>query len=115
MKRSLREVLAESHVAAVTIAVFLFWSADSVVQALWTPVSKVAVYLFTAVAIFDIPYFSYPLNGGDRSSLILATLYLLFAAFNFAAAWILSRWAYGVGPLRSLGQYRTKLPRRNNV
>jgi hypothetical protein len=115
VKRSLREVLADSHIAAVTIAVLLLWAVNSGFQALWIPLSKITAYLFTAVAIFDIPYFSYPLNVGDRSNLILATLYLLSAAFHFAAAWILSRWVYGLSPLASLSQYRASLTRRTNV
>jgi hypothetical protein len=77
--------------------------------------SQVAVYLFTAAAIHDIPYFSYPLNMGQRSTLIIAASYFLITTFTFTAAWILSRSVYGLSPLRSLGQYRAKLARRNNV
>ena len=58
MNRSLRQVLADSHIAAATIAVLLLWSIDGAFRALWIPVSRAVEFLFTAVAIFDIPYFS---------------------------------------------------------
>ena len=58
MKRSLRQILDDSHIAAVTIAVLLLWSLDGAFQALWIPVSRAVGFLLTAVAILDIPYFS---------------------------------------------------------
>ena len=115
VKRSLREALAESHVAAITIAALLLWAVDSLFHALWAPLPGVVVYLFTAIAIRDIPYFSYPLGAGERSTLILTTSYFLTTTVSLAAAWILSRWIYGLSPLRSLGQYRPRLSRRSNV
>jgi hypothetical protein len=115
VKRSLREALAESHVAAITIAALLLWAVDSLFHALWAPLPGVVVYLFTAIAIRDIPYFSYPLGAGERSTLILTTSYFLTTTVSLAAAWILSRWIYGLSPLRSLCQYRPRLSRRSNV
>jgi hypothetical protein len=97
------------------IAALLLWTVDSGFQALWIALSQVAVYLFTAAAIRDMPYFSYPLNMGQRSTLILAASYFSTTTFSFAAAWILSRWVYELSPLRSLGQYRARIPRRDNV
>jgi hypothetical protein len=102
MKRSLRQVLADSHVAAVTIAVLLLWSLDAAFRALWLPVSHVLGFLFTAVAILDIPYFSPTLTVTDRVMLVTASAYLYGAVVSFSAAWVLSRWVYGIGPFRSL-------------
>jgi hypothetical protein len=105
MKRSLRQVLVDSHIAAVTIAVLLLWTIDGAFRALWGPVSRVVGFLFTAVAILDIPYFSPTLTLADRFMLITASVYLYTAAVTFSAAWLLSRWVYGVGPVRSLTRY----------
>jgi hypothetical protein len=106
MKRSLRQILADSHIAAVTIAVLLLWSLDGAFHALWESVSRVLSFLGTAVAIFDIPYFAPTLTFEDRVSLVTASAYLYEAMVSFSAAWILSRWVYGVGPVRSLNRYR---------
>src|SRR5712691_1302616 len=115
VKPSPRKILAESHISAVAIAVLLFWSLESAFRALWGPVSRAAGFLFTAVAILDIPYFSHTLTLEDRSMLIITFLYLLSALIKLAAAWLLSRWVYGAGPLCSLSKYRMRLARRNHV
>lgn len=113
MKRSLREVLADSQVAAVAIAVFLLCGFDFAFRSLWEPVYRLGVFLFTAVAIRDIPYHSLTLTFVDRLNLI-ATLYLLYAAIVcFAAAWAFSWWVYGKGPFRSLIVSSRKLMGRN--
>ena len=115
MQTSLRESLAESHVSAVTIAVLLIWSLDSGFQALWGPLSRAVRFLFTAVAILDIPYFSTSFNGEDRILLNSTLLYLFHFLITLAAAWLLSRWVYGEGPLRSLGTYGNRLIRSKHV
>ena len=115
MRPSLRESLAESHVSAIAIAVLLIWSLDAGFRALWGPLSRVASFLFTAVAILDIPYFSFSFNGYDRILLTTAFLYLFHSLIALAAAWLVSRWVYGVGPLRSLSAYRNGLTRGNHV
>ena len=115
MKPSLREILADSHIPAVAIAVLLVWSLDSVFRALWDPVSRAATFLFTAVAILDVPYYSHTLTGADRLALITTFAYLFSAFINLAAAWLLSHWAYGVGPIKSLSKYRISLSGGNHV
>ncbi|MBI3406202.1 MAG: hypothetical protein HY046_12185 [Acidobacteria bacterium] len=113
MRPSLRETLADSHISAVAIAVLLALSINYGVRGLLIPIGDAAVFLFTAVAILDIPYFT--LTGAD-GLVLTATLTFLFNAFVcFAAAWLLSRWSYGKGPLRSLNKYRTILARRSRV
>ncbi len=116
VRPSLRKVLADSHVSAVAVAVLLFWSLDSAFWALWGPLYRAASFLFTAVAILDIPYFSRTLTFADRSMLFVTFLYLFYSFAYLAAAGLLSRWVYGTGPFRSLSKYyRTGLPRRNHV
>jgi hypothetical protein len=56
MKTSLRQILADSHVSAVAIAVLLIWLIDSVFEALWGPILNAASFLFTAVAVLGLPY-----------------------------------------------------------
>lgn len=113
MKPSVREVLATSHVGAVAVAVLLVWSLDNAFRALWIPLYNVGVFLVTAVAILGIPDFYSRLP--NKYELVITGAYLYGAIVTFAAAWILARWVYGVGPLRCLGSYRTKLTRRTNV
>ncbi|MGB7283529.1 MAG: hypothetical protein WBE13_14785 [Candidatus Acidiferrum sp.] len=115
MKTSLREFLADSHISAVAIAVLLLWSLELAAKALWGALSVAASFLFTAVAILDIPYFSPTLTRVDRLMWIATGFYLFNASMSLAAAWLLSRWVYGVGPLRSLSKYRANLARRNHV
>lgn len=104
---SLREVLAESHVAGIAIAVLLLWSLDFGFRALWGPLSSIGIYLLTAMAIFDIPYFTFTVI--DRFMLITSMVYAFSSLISLAAAWCLCLWVYGVGPLRSLGTYRARL------
>jgi len=43
--------------------------------------------------------------------LILSLVYLYSCLVSFAAAWVLSRWIYGMGPLAALISLRRKLIR----
>jgi hypothetical protein len=113
MKHRLRQTLADSHVAAVTIAVLMLCSLDGAFRALWEPVSRVLGFLFTAVAILDIPYFSRSLTLADRSMLIMASTYAYSAVASFLAACLVSRWVYGVGPIRVLAGYCSLVEREH--
>jgi hypothetical protein len=115
VKSSLRQTLADSHVSAIAVAVLLFWSLDSAFWALWGPVSRAVGFLLMAVAILDIPYFSRTLTIADRFTLFITFSSLFNSLVYLTAAGLLSRWAYGMGPLRSLSKYRTKLARSNHV
>lgn len=115
MRPSLREILADTHIAAVAIAVLLLWTLDGTFRALWGPLSSVAGFLFTSVAILDIPYFSPVLSRADRLLVFTTLMYLSSAVISFSTAWLLSRWVFGVAPLRSLSAYRAKLTRRSHV
>jgi hypothetical protein len=115
VEHSLRKILADSHISAVAIVVLLVWSLDWAFWALWVPLGRTTSFLFTAVAILDIPYFPRTLTFADRTMLITTISYLLSAFMNLSAAWLLSHWVYGVGPFRSLSEYRPRLVRRNHV
>jgi hypothetical protein len=115
VKPSLRKILADSHISAVAIAVLVLWSLDSAFWALWGPLSRAVSFLFTALAVLDIPFFSRTLTITDRVTLFITFLYFFNSFVYLAAAGLLSRWVYGMGPLRSLGKYRTRLARRTHV
>ncbi|MGA3162271.1 MAG: hypothetical protein ABSC77_13775 [Terracidiphilus sp.] len=122
MQTSLRKILIDSQVAAVAIAVLIFSSALEAVFALWEPVNQVlsslitvVAYLITAAAIRDIPSFTATRSYATSSMLPITFVILLLALANLAAAWLLSRWVYGVGPLRSLGNLRNKLLRKKHA
>jgi hypothetical protein len=105
------QVLRESHIPAIAIALFLMWSLDWSFRALWRLFVPATDFLIAAVAILGLPYIS-----PSRSPIIWVFVALGFfnAFMNLAAAWILSRWVYGVGPLRVLSGYRSRMPRRIN-
>ena len=115
MKPSFCKALAASHVAAVTIAVLLLWSLDAAFRALWPPLSRVIDFVLTGIAILDIPYLSPGLTVTDRSMLMIASGYLYEAVISFFGAWLLSRWAYGVGPFSTLAGCGREVIRRSNV
>ncbi len=111
MRSSLREVLAESHIAAVAIAVLLFWTFEASLEVLGPPMFRVLEFLITALAIWDVPYGSF---GFTDVNMILTGSYLYGAIVSLFAAWLLSRWVFGVGPLRSLAAYRSRVRPQND-
>lgn len=111
----LRKVLADSHVASVAIAVLLFWSLDSAFWALRSPLFRGFDFIITALAIRDIPYFSWTSTTADELTTFIPLAFLFESLACFAAAALLSRWVYGVGPFRSLREYRQRLARRINA
>lgn len=101
-RRGLTQALADSNVSAVAIALLLLWSLDATFRGLWDPAYRVGTFVLTAIAIWDIPYHSPTLSAIDRLTLI-STFYFLYSAIAcLSAAWLVARWVYGMGPLRSL-------------
>lgn len=115
VRTSLRQVLVDSHISAVAIAVLLLWALSSASRVLWEPLSRVADFLLTGVAIGGVPYIPSKLDSADRLMLFTTLTYFFTALIGFGAAWLLSHWVYRVGPFRSLSKYRTQLVRRNRV
>lgn len=115
MKTSLRQILADSHVSAVAIAVLLIWSFDSVFEALWGPILNAAGFLFNVVAILGLPYIPPTFGFSQRFVLLSIGIFLFNALSCLAAAWLLSRWVYGTGPFGSLKSYRERLVRRSHA
>lgn len=125
MERSLREILADSHIAAVAIMVLLIWILHEGFQAsvhavplffvLYSLVKAAAYFLATAVAIRGMPASSHEMNyiGWFEMPFLFESLFTAIA--YVCGAWLLSRWVYGVGPLRGLREHRTRLARRNHA
>jgi hypothetical protein len=115
MKLSFRQTLADSHVSAVAIAMLLFRSFEWICEGLWEPFSRLLKFLVTAVAILDIPFISPTPNLSDRHMFINSCFFFFYAISSVAAAWLLSRWVYGEGPIRTLSKYRGRLARSSHV
>lgn len=114
VKHSFRHTLAESHIAAIAIAVLLVAAIQELGAFLFgAPFENVVLFLVEAISTFDFTsgYQSLDIARGFRTSfpLLLAALACLGAAF------LLSRWVYGVGLFRSLRRYRTESVWRNHV
>lgn len=103
---SLRQILTDSHVSAIAIAVLLFGSLDSAFWALWHPFS---------LMILDIRHFFTTRTIIDPFTFFITFSYLFDAFIYLLAAELLSRWTYGMGPFRSLSYYRTRLARSKHV
>jgi hypothetical protein len=106
VKPSLRATLVESHVAAVAISIFLLWSLDWAFSALWAVLVPTAEFVLTAIAIRGVPYWS---GAENWVALLETSSYLSGAIASWSAAWLLSRWAFGVSPLKCLRIYRSRI------
>jgi hypothetical protein len=111
MPASLRKTLVESHVAAVTVAVLLFASLEGIYIAAGHLLSFLLLFIqiYQSHQVFDVFGVT-----EDRDPMMLSVTLscLIGAAAALLCAWLVSRWTYGVGPLRCLGSYRDKITRK---
>ena len=114
-KTSLRKALVDSHVAAMTVAMLFVMSTGNLVVALRGPALAIGEFLGTAALILDVPNIPHALDPVTRVTLIVSALYLIKALLMFSAAWILSRWAYGFGPVRCLRSCGDIIRRNSHV
>jgi hypothetical protein len=110
----LRKTLSDSHIAAVTISLLLFFSLKSFLQALPHPLFAIFGFVVMAMATFNGPHISHSLDFVDKMMLLDTALFLYNALTCFIAAWLVSRWIYQVTPLRVLSAYWSKLSRRKD-
>ena len=115
MNSRLRQALADSHVAAIAVAVLLMWAFDAFCRGLWGPLYRLFGFVLTGIAIWNIPYIPSTPTFADRLMLLAAADYLYGGFVCILGALLLSRWVYGVGPLRSLEACRSELIRRINA
>ena len=115
MKPSLRQLLADSHVAAIAIAVLLVASASWAFPILWNPASKGIGewYEYARADYTDAAFFFRYI--GFRTLWQSISFFLSGAIAHFAAAWILSHLVFGVGPFRALIAHRKKLMRNRDA
>ncbi len=111
MFASLRKTLLGSHVAAVMIATLLLASCAAFYLAANRVVCH-AVFFFQLIADHHLSTALWKLEYEDPDTLFTTLTCLFNGAAMVLAAWIVSRWVYGVGPLRCLGSYREKLTRK---
>jgi len=105
---SLRKVLADSHVAAIAIAMLLVSAVDHTFRALWSPISELIKSEIGYVSPLAFPY--------AKPILILTTSsYISAAVTALSIAWILSHWVFGTGPIQILTRYRDTIARRNDA
>jgi hypothetical protein len=107
--------LADSHVAAIAIVLLLLWPIEPLFRTLWQPLYGLGTFLAMAVAIRGVPSGSLLANTYDRLMFGAACIVLFEASIAVTAAWLLSRWVYGEGPLPSLSKYRGRLPWRHHA
>jgi hypothetical protein len=100
--------LAESHIAAVTIAFLLLGAMVSTVNGIWSLLLPTVNFLSYVVVTLDIPSLSDAISYSNRVDIALKILYLFYALMGLGAASLLSQWVYGVGPIRCLTQYRDR-------
>lgn len=115
MKPTIREILVESRVPAVAVAVLLVWSLNAMIEALQDPVLNAMGYLFTSIANVGIPYSPWGFRLWERILTDRTLEYFYYAIIELMAAWLLSKWAYGTGPFRSLNAYWIRLNMRNRA
>jgi hypothetical protein len=115
MKPSLRSALADSHVAAATIAILILSMFNLGFQALRLPLYRISYSLVTDILILELPDFPIGLSRMDRLYLGSALIGIIGALTCFVMAWIFSYWVYRIGPLQSLNAYRKKLARSNHA
>jgi hypothetical protein len=111
VKPSLRTVLADSHVAAVAIAVLLLWSLEAGAEAFSQQFTRATYLVTNALAALKIEHLTYTI----RIDWLITTLNLCYAGVTLALAWFLSRWAYGAGPLCVFRCYYVRLSGRGRA
>ena len=116
MKPTLRIVLADSHVAAVAIAMLVFFSIAWFCQLVWLPFSRVPNFLSDAYPYFlDVQWVQYAYSRDLRSTFGLQPFYVFLgsAIIEFTAAWVLSLWVYGTWPFEALIACHARLRRKD--
>jgi hypothetical protein len=106
-------------VAAVAIVFLLFWSIESGLTALYWLLSIPFMNFWGAFgsSVFDISDIFYALEAFVTSLAKMLTngvvlRFLLNSIVCLIGAWFLSRWVYGLNPVRSLSTYRARVKRR---
>ena len=115
--KMLRKVLAESGVGAVAIAVLLFWSLEAAAKFISQGGAGVllrfGLFIATAVAIAGMPFIPDRLDVPSRVLLFTIGWQLMMAVGCYAAAYVLSKSVFEIGPAEYLRTLRNRLRSRN--
>jgi hypothetical protein len=119
VRRNLGEIITDSHISAVAIAVLLVWFITYGWLALSYLLVMAGEFFFSLVSDVSTWWRDglMPSSGDmlfDRVLFARALEYLFRTLVVFGAAWIVSRCVYGAGPLRSLSQH-LRVARRDHV
>lgn len=116
MKHSLRHTLADSHIAAIAIAVLFLFALRESGALLSHLLSDLVDSVAEAIAASDLA----ALRGAYQLltvpimlSVSLIVVFMVLA--SVVAACLLSYWVYGAGPFRGLRRYYTESARRKNA
>jgi hypothetical protein len=85
------------------------------IKVLAPPLAHTFAFVFTAIAIRDVPFYSFAPSGKDHFELVAMLANLIACITAAASAWVLSRWTHNVGPIRSLNQWVNTLRRSIHV
>jgi hypothetical protein len=121
LRPTFRQVLADSHIAAVASAVLLVWSTESGFKVLLNLLALAFEFADSVVTMGatwwhgGIISFGSPDMFFDRSLFVITLNYLFWTVSSLGAAWIVSRRVYSVGPFHILTTYGVRVARRDNV
>jgi ABC-type phosphate/phosphonate transport system permease subunit len=117
MKLTVRQVLGHSHIAAIAIAVLILWAIKLALYPLIFLLFGVGDEFILSLRNFFSPHYvpfdwREPLNFLYVAWLRASVGSILNAVLYVAVAFLLARWVYGHGPLRSLRKCGEKLAGR---
>ena len=107
----LRKAFADSHIAAITVAILLFELIGAAFVVVLPAVSHILYGVVRNVEMRHDPFFHPPLDTAPDYALLESQLLglVLFVCFSLLAAWALCQWAFEAGPFSSLARLRNCL------
>lgn len=111
MRGKLQDVLRESHVGAITIAVLLFLACDALqmpVRFLWAAVWPMVYPLIVSHYQLNVVWSVLAASGIAWFVLPNALSAFISTIAGLLAAWLMARWVYGTGVLKALADERAR-------
>jgi len=112
MSGKLQDVMRESHVGAITIAVLLFLACDALqmaVRFLWAMFFPLVYPLLVSHFQLNVPLSALSASGIAVFAFSNVLSAFLSAGAGVLAAWLVARWVYGTGILEALADERARL------
>ncbi|MDR3792753.1 MAG: hypothetical protein P4L03_05155 [Terracidiphilus sp.] len=117
MRSKLQDVLRESHVGAITIAVLLFLACDALqmaVRFMWAAFWPLVYPLIVSRSQLNVVWPVLAASGMAGFALSNTISALLSVAVGVLSAWLVARWVYGTGALKALAGERTRFERKTD-